>query len=147
MSAPGENTTTAILTEILASGFRPLTPELVVTGSADLPSVYAVTDLAVATIGAAGLATAELLDDTGPKAVTVDRKLASLWFASTIRPLGWTIPPPWDPIAGDYAARDSWIRLHTNAPRHRDAANRRRSDLGSAPSGAAGAGEGRDPRA
>jgi hypothetical protein len=28
----------------------------------------------------------------------------------------------WDPIAGNYATRDGWIRLHTNAPHHRDAA-------------------------
>ncbi len=30
--------------------------------------------------------------------------------------------PPWDPIAGDYRAKDGWIRLHTNAPHHRAAA-------------------------
>jgi len=35
---------------------------------------------------------------------------------------GWTLPPMWDPIAGNYATRDGWIRLHTNAPHHRDAA-------------------------
>jgi len=34
------------------------------------------------------------------------------------------MPNPWDPIAGDYKARDGWIRLHTNAPRHRAAALR-----------------------
>ena len=32
------------------------------------------------------------------------------------------MPAPWDPIAGDYLASDGWIRLHTNAPHHRDAA-------------------------
>ena len=32
------------------------------------------------------------------------------------------MPPPWDPIAGDYQAADGWIRLHTNAPHHREAA-------------------------
>jgi crotonobetainyl-CoA:carnitine CoA-transferase CaiB-like acyl-CoA transferase len=32
------------------------------------------------------------------------------------------VPPPWDPIAGDYPAADGWIRLHTNAPHHRKAA-------------------------
>lgn len=32
------------------------------------------------------------------------------------------IPPPWDPIAGDYRTADGSIRLHTNAPHHRDAA-------------------------
>jgi crotonobetainyl-CoA:carnitine CoA-transferase CaiB-like acyl-CoA transferase len=34
------------------------------------------------------------------------------------------MPNPWDPIAGDYKARDGWIRLHTNAPHHRAAALR-----------------------
>ena len=28
----------------------------------------------------------------------------------------------WDPFAGDYATVDGWIRLHTNAPHHREAA-------------------------
>jgi hypothetical protein len=36
--------------------------------------------------------------------------------------VGWALPSPWDPIAGDYAAADGWIRLHTNAPHHRAAA-------------------------
>jgi hypothetical protein len=40
----------------------------------------------------------------------------------SIKPVGWTLPSPWDPIAGDYPAADGWIRLHTNAPRHRTAA-------------------------
>jgi hypothetical protein len=39
-----------------------------------------------------------------------------------IEPQGWSLPPPWDSIAGDYAARDGWLKLHTNAPRHRAAA-------------------------
>jgi crotonobetainyl-CoA:carnitine CoA-transferase CaiB-like acyl-CoA transferase len=34
------------------------------------------------------------------------------------------VPPLWDPVAGDYATRDGWIRLHTNAPHHRAAAER-----------------------
>lgn len=32
------------------------------------------------------------------------------------------MPAPWDPIAGDYRTVDGWIRLHTNAPHHREAA-------------------------
>jgi hypothetical protein len=54
--------------------------------------------------------------------VRVDRRLASLWFGYSIKPQGWEMAPPWDPIAGDYRAKDGWIRLHTNAPHHRDAA-------------------------
>jgi crotonobetainyl-CoA:carnitine CoA-transferase CaiB-like acyl-CoA transferase len=42
-----------------------------------------------------------------------------MWFGMSVRPQGWTLPPPWDPVAGDYAAADGWIRLHTNAPHHR----------------------------
>ncbi len=92
---------------------------LTVTGSGDLPSAFPVTDFATATIGAAGRAAARLL---GGAEVVVDRRLASLWFGMTIRPIGWELPPLWDPIAGDYETKDGWIKLHTNAPHHRDAA-------------------------
>jgi hypothetical protein len=94
------------------------------TGAGDLPSAFAVTDLAAASIAAAGLAIAELISIRGLNlpSVRVDRRLASFWFGMTFRPTGWSMPPPWDPIAGDYAASDGWIRLHTNAPHHRDAA-------------------------
>ena len=90
-------------------------------GDAELPSAFSVTDLAAATIGAAGLAVAELAGD-GAGAVRVDRRLASAWFLLTIDPIGWQLPPLWDAVAGDYRAADGWIRLHTNAPHHRRAA-------------------------
>jgi len=95
-------------------------------GSGVLPSVFAVQDFASAAIGAAGLAIGELLQaDSGrASAVTVDRKLASLWYIGSIQPVGWSMPSPWDPIAGDYQTADGWIRLHTNAPHHRAAAER-----------------------
>ncbi|WP_455827709.1 CoA transferase [Pseudomonas graminis] len=91
-----------------------------------LPSAFAVTDLASASIGAAGQAVAELIrQQTGRlPGVTVDRRLGSFWFSSSIRPVGWQTPPLWDPVAGDYAGADGWIRLHTNAPHHRAAAER-----------------------
>jgi hypothetical protein len=94
------------------------------TGSGDLPAVFAVSDLAAGVVAAAGLSVAELIAAGGAAmpAVQVDRRLASFWFGTTLRPLGWSVPPPWDPIAGDCAAVDGWIRLHTNAPHHRDAA-------------------------
>lgn len=93
-------------------------------GVGALPSVFAVTDLAAASVGAAGAAVADLIAAAGRPvpAVRVDRRLASEWFAKSIRPLGWDLPPIWDPIAGDYATADGWIRLHTNAPHHRAAA-------------------------
>lgn len=96
-----------------------------IAGSGALPSAFAVTGLAAATIGAASLAVSELVGIlSAAPAVTVDRRLASLWFDRSIRPLGWAMPPLWDAIAGDYRAADGWIRLHTNAPRHRAAAMR-----------------------
>ena len=94
------------------------------TGTGSLPSVFPVTDLAAASVGAAGLAAAELIacrHGTWPES-TVDRRFASLWFGAGIVPEGWTLPPAWDAIAGDYETADGWIRLHTNAPHHRAAA-------------------------
>ncbi|MGC5701406.1 CoA transferase [Pseudomonas sp. NFXW11] len=115
------------MTELLASiqAALGLTPSSIrQTSQGALPSAFAVTDLASASIAAAGQAVAELLySQTGRLPdVSVDRRLASFWFASSIRPQGWSLPSLWDPIAGDYPSRDGWIRLHTNAPHHRAAA-------------------------
>jgi hypothetical protein len=97
---------------------------LSLSGTGALPSVFPVTDLAVAAMGVAGLALAELIAAGSPglPQVTADRRLASFWFGTSIRPQGWAVPPAWDAIAGDYQAADGWIRLHTNAPAHRAAA-------------------------
>jgi crotonobetainyl-CoA:carnitine CoA-transferase CaiB-like acyl-CoA transferase len=92
---------------------------LAVTGEGALPSVFPVTAFAAAMVGAAALALSELGGEHA--AVAVDQRLASLWFGGSIKPLGWEVPPPWDPIAGDYRAGNGWIRLHTNAPHHRAA--------------------------
>ena len=92
-------------------------------GEEELPSCFPVTDFASASIAAAALSIGELLTQGGrAPSVTVDRRLASLWFGWSIEPIGWKLPSPWDPMAGDYRARDGWIRLHTNAPHHRAAA-------------------------
>ncbi|MBV7536690.1 CoA transferase [Duganella sp. sic0402] len=93
-------------------------------GEGALPSSFPVTDLAAASVGAAALAVRELLLAQGaaPAHVTVDRRLASMWFSWSLHPVGWERPPLWDAVAGDYATADGWIRLHTNAPHHRDAA-------------------------
>jgi hypothetical protein len=95
-----------------------------VVGAGALSSTFAVTDLASAAIAAAALAVADLVQSFGgaSPAVTVDRRLASMWFAWSLRPLGWAVPPARDPVTGDYRAKDGWIRLHANAPRHRAAA-------------------------
>ena len=95
-------------------------------GSGDLPAAFAVSDLAAATIASAGLAVSELVAVSNGLAsvqsVQVDRRLASFWFGTSLQPQGWSMPPVWDPLAGDYATVDGWIRLHTNAPHHREAA-------------------------
>jgi crotonobetainyl-CoA:carnitine CoA-transferase CaiB-like acyl-CoA transferase len=96
------------------------------TGEGDLSSAYPVSDFASAAIASAALSIAELL---GPGSfpvplVTVDRRLSSFWFGWSIRPIGWKMPATWDPLSGDYRARDGWIRLHTNAPHHRAIAER-----------------------
>ena len=97
---------------------------LAMSGAGALPSTFHVTDLAGAAVGAASLAIAELASTQRGEfpAVQVDRRLASFWFLTSLRPQGWSMPPLWDAVAGDYQAADGWIRLHTNAPHHRNAA-------------------------
>lgn len=95
------------------------------TGTDAWPSCFAVTDLAALSIGSVGAALAEFIAVAGgisKPAVTIDRRLASLWFTWSIHPQGWETPPSWDAIAGDYQCADGWIKIHTNAPHHRAAA-------------------------
>ncbi|MCD9116365.1 CoA transferase [Pseudomonas bijieensis] len=114
-----------LLTSMQAALGLPTTP-ITFTGDGALPSAFAVTELACASIAAAGQAAAELIhQQTGRlPPVEVDRRLASFWFSTSLRPVGWSVPPMWDPVAGDYASADGWIRLHTNAPHHRLAAEK-----------------------
>ncbi len=96
------------------------------TGREAVPAAFAATDFAAASIAVAAGTISDLLHAAGARSpdITVDRTLASAWFTSSLRPQGWKPPPAWDPIAGDYEANGGWIRLHTNAPHHRDAALR-----------------------
>jgi len=87
----------------------------------ELRSCFRVSDLAEAAILAAATELAGLI---GAREITIDRRLSLLWFGMTLRPSGWQLPSAWDPIAGDYRTTDGWLRLHTNAPHHRDAALR-----------------------
>jgi hypothetical protein len=59
------------------------------TGDEDLPSCFPITDLAVASIGCAELALADLLQAAGikPSDVVVDRHLASAWFRYSLAPM------------------------------------------------------------
>jgi hypothetical protein len=91
-----------------------------------LPSVYEVGALASASIAAATLAVAELhalrCGET-LRPIAIDRGHAAAAFRSERyqRAEGWQLPAAWDPLAGDYATRDGFIRLHTNYSYHRDA--------------------------
>jgi len=97
--------------------------QVTVTGSGSAPCAFAYTDFATAAIGAASLAVAEFvsLNAGSVPSVKIDRRLASFWFGTSLRPQGWVSAPQWDAIAGDYRTADGWIRLHTNAPHHREA--------------------------
>jgi hypothetical protein len=97
-------------------------PDYTETGAGSWPSAFAVSDLAVASIGAACAEAAALAGRDVP--VAIDRRLASLWFGFTVQPRGWEMPPVWDDLAGIYKASDGFVRLHTNAPHHKAAALR-----------------------
>ncbi|WP_108882381.1 CoA transferase [Anderseniella sp. Alg231-50] len=103
-----------------------LDDDIEVVGEDHLPSSFAVTDLATSSLGAVGSSISALMCQSGitghrPR-VTVDRRLSSLWFARSIYPVDWEMPPAWNAIAGDYEGRDGWIKLHTNLLHHRSAA-------------------------
>ncbi|CAN1599503.1 CoA transferase [Pseudomonas mediterranea] len=117
------------MTDLLASMQAALgLPTIPIRFASDgaLPSAFAVTELASASIAVAGQAIAELINQQTGRlpSLEVDRRLASFWFSTSLRPIGWSVPPMWDPVAGDYATADGWIRLHTNAPHHRRAAEK-----------------------
>ena len=122
-----------------AQGNEHLLNRVTFNGAGELPSVFAVTDLAAASMGAAGLALSSLLDamdstvtrdstdlvsafagvgaafkpsatptsrTTSIKTVTVDRRLASFWFAYSLRPIGWQPSSAEDFVMGDYETSD-----------------------------------------
>lgn len=97
-----------------------------VTGQGQWRSAFAVSELATASLAAVGQELAALIEalNLAPKRpeVTVDQRLASLWYGYSFRPQGWEMPGLWDAIARDYETADGWIRLHTNLPHHRAAA-------------------------
>tara|TARA_R110002020_G_scaffold34066_31_gene103919 strand:- start:3212 stop:4621 length:1410 start_codon:yes stop_codon:yes gene_type:complete len=124
--ASGETVDRIMLSRLWSAlGGKPEQAEnVLVSGEGSLQSVYAVSDFAAAVIATSGLALAEWIaarSGTGPD-VRIDRRLASLWFGFSIAPRDWELPSVWDAVAGDYATADGWIRLHTNARHHREAA-------------------------
>ncbi len=92
---------------------------IVLNGQFQLSSIFDVSGLAVSALSAAADELAMLV---GAKEISIDRELSEYWFGMTLRPTGWTIPGPWDAIAGNYRAKEGWVRLHTNVPAHRAAA-------------------------
>lgn len=107
------------------SQFLPLLPtpgSYHVTGTGRYTSVFAVSELANACFAAVGQQLAELMQAGGLShdlpPVTVNQRLASLWFGYSFAAQDWDLPSLWDPIAGNYRCKDGWIRLHTNLPHH-----------------------------
>ena len=125
-TAHSDSATTHFLREfwLALGGQTPYLDRLQITGEGALASAFPVTDFATAAIAAAHLAVGELIDQAcgALPLITVDRRLASFWFSTSLQPQGWSLPAQWDAVAGDYRAADGWIRLHTNAPHHRQAA-------------------------
>ena len=111
----------------LAGGAHDVPARLTATGPRTfLPSAFDVTGLATASVAAAALAAAEYRaarNQSPVAAVRVDSRAACAAFAAEglFTPVGWSLPDIWDPIAGNYQARDGWIRLHTNYASHRAA--------------------------
>lgn len=96
---------------------------VVFTDQERLPSCWPVSELAAASVAAAAVALSDLVGLGEPSpSISVSYRSASLWFGWSIKPVDWHMPDPWDAIAGDYKARDGWIKIHTNAPHHRQAA-------------------------
>ena len=99
------------------------TNEIKITGSGNLPSVFAVTELAVSAISACISQLSEFAMEVGIDlgCMTVDRQLSSHWFRQSVQPVDWALPAKWDALSGNYKTQDGWIRLHTNKPHHRRA--------------------------
>lgn len=86
-----------------------------------LPSSFAVGTAAQASFAAAALAATEIgrARNGLAQTVSVDMRGAALEACSAFTIAGVT-PQVWDKLAGLYACRDGWVRLHTNFAHHRD---------------------------
>ena len=100
-----------------------------VHGGQVFSSSFDVTGLATDAVSIATLAASELLaarKDTPAAREVVDvgtaESCAAFRCEGLYETVGWDKPPIWDPIAGDYRAKDRFIRLHTNYAWHREAA-------------------------
>src|SRR3954449_4930452 len=120
--------TTEILADIWAkAGGDPAALNAVkLTGDEpQLPSSFRVAAAAQVSVGATGLAAAEIWKMRSGQAqeVAVDMRHAVVECRSEryLRVDGKPPPPAWDAIAGVYKTRDGFVRLHTNFSHHRDA--------------------------
>jgi len=86
-----------------------------------LPSSFAVGTAAQASFAAAALAAAEIghLRNGLRQQVHVDMRHAALECSGRFT-IDGVAPTVWDKIAGLYACRTGWLRLHTNFAHHRD---------------------------
>ena len=90
-------------------------------GAAVLPSSFAVTTAAQASLGAAALAAVQIGRARGGPAqhVRVEAEHAVLdslaWFT-----VDGQAPNLWDPLSGLYRVADGWVRVHANFAHHRD---------------------------
>lgn len=93
-------------------------------GDPVLPIRYRIATAASASLGALGLAVANLW--ARPQRVSVNARAAavSLRSARYLRVNGKPPPPVWDPLSGFYPVRDGWMSIHCNFPNHREAAMR-----------------------
>jgi len=110
----------------LAQGDPEALKHLTMTGDErQLPSVYRVSALAAASVGASALAAAECFRHrTGQiQQVDLDTRRATIAFRSEryLRIDADKAPELRDPLMGFYETRDGrWIQLHTNFKHHRD---------------------------
>ena len=112
----------AALREILLAGG--LEGEVQIDGDDPvLPVRYRIAAAASASLGALGLAVAQLSGK--PQRVSIDARAAavSLRSARYLRVNG-SAPTVWDPMSGFYPVRDGWISIHCNFANHRQAALR-----------------------
>ena len=74
-----------------------LTPNFQVAQGDSYNACFDVSQLATSTIGAVGQALSRLTKAIGLSAdappVTVNHRLASLWFDISLKPMQWTLPP------------------------------------------------------
>ena len=116
-----------IISQVISEGLDAasgVVPRLELTGGGSAKSCYAVAEYSQAAIAAAVLEVQRLRESVWSlhSAATVNRELSAAWCLNSIHPIGWPMPATWDEYAGDYQCKDGWIRLHTNAAHHREAA-------------------------